>query len=87
MWISCLLSPLLLSFPRFPSKAAFLPPHHPTPTHKHKQQDIYPVTSMLGQAIFLLCIVLAHRVVLRDLLEAARITEFLRRQKVRADYF
>ena len=36
---------------------------------------------MLGQTIFLLCIVGTHREVWRDLQEASRITDFLRRQK------
>jgi hypothetical protein len=35
---------------------------------------------MLGQTIFLICVVLTHREVFRDLTEADKISDFLRRQ-------
>lgn len=38
------------------------------------------MTSMLGQTVFLLCVVLTHREVFRDLTEADKISDFLRRQ-------
>jgi hypothetical protein len=43
--------------------------------------SLYPSTSMAGYTFFLICIVSTHRLVLKDMGEAARITEFLRRQK------
>jgi len=41
----------------------------------------YPSTSMAGYTAFLVCVVCTHRLVLKDMGEAERITEFLRRQK------